>query len=52
MLDTGTYERGIKITDAQIADLEATQLHRHDFHGDWNYTLTARHDTTRPTNPA
>ena len=40
-LDTNTYERGIKITDKQIKALETTQLHRHEFHGDWNYTLTA-----------
>jgi Rhodopirellula transposase DDE domain len=51
VLDTTTYERGIKITDKQIATLEATQLHRHEFHGDWNYTLTADHTTTRPTEP-
>src|SRR5512135_2380760 len=38
VLDTTTYDRGIKITDNQIAAaLEATQLHRHEFHGDWNY---------------
>ena len=35
-LDQGTYERGIKITDKQMA---ALNLHRHDFHGDWNYTI-------------
>ena len=51
VLDTTTYERGIKITDKQITALEATQLHRHEFHGDWNYTLTADHATTRPTPP-
>jgi Rhodopirellula transposase DDE domain len=51
MLDTTTYERGIKITDKQIAALEATQLHRHQFHGDWNYTLTADPTATRPTTP-
>ena len=51
VLDTNTYERGIKITNKQIAYLEATQLHRHDFHGDWNYTLTADRNTTRPTKP-
>ena len=51
MLDTTTYDRGIKITDKQIAALEATQLHRHEFHGDWNYTLTANHTATRPTEP-
>jgi hypothetical protein len=50
-LDTGTYERGIKITDKQIAALEATQLHRHQFHGDWNYTLTADRTATRPKEP-
>jgi len=51
VLDTTTYDRGIKITDKQIAALEATQLHRHEFHGDWNYTLTANHTPTRPTPP-
>jgi hypothetical protein len=35
-LDTNDYPSGIKITDAQI---EALNLHRHDFHGDWNYTI-------------
>ena len=51
VLDTTTYDRGIKITDNQIAALEATQLHRHEFHGDWNYTLAADHTATRPTAP-
>jgi len=35
-LDTNDYPSGIKITDAQI---DALNLHRHDFHGDWNYTI-------------
>ena len=35
-LDPGTYPTGIQITDAQIT---ALPLHRHRFHGDWNYTL-------------
>ena len=35
-LDTNTYPTGIKITDQQMADLPIT---RHDFHGEWNYTL-------------
>jgi Rhodopirellula transposase. len=51
VLDTTTYDRGIKITDRQITALEATQLRRHEFHGDWNYTLTADHIATRPTKP-
>jgi hypothetical protein len=46
VLDTTTYDRGVKITDKQIAAPEATQLHRHEFHGDWNYTLTADHTAT------
>ncbi|KAA5595406.1 ISAzo13-like element transposase-related protein, partial [Blastochloris sulfoviridis] len=28
---------GVKITDA---DLEAVNLTRHDFHGEWNYTIS------------
>ena len=36
-LDNAIYPTGIKISDAQLAALPIT---RHDFHGDWNYTLT------------
>ncbi|TXL74811.1 ISAzo13 family transposase [Vineibacter terrae] len=35
-LDPNTYPAGIKISDA---DLQAINLKRHDFHGDWNYTV-------------
>jgi hypothetical protein len=35
-LDEGTYPKGVKITDKQMA---ALPLHKHDFHPDWNYTL-------------
>lgn len=35
-LDDGDYPKGVKITDQQMA---ALPLSRHDFHGDWNYTL-------------
>ena len=39
-LDTGEYPKGIKIPAGQITDLEKTGiLHRHDFHGEWNYTV-------------
>ena len=34
--DTSTYPTGIKITDQQMAALPIT---RHEFHGEWNYTL-------------
>ncbi|MQB01851.1 MAG: hypothetical protein GEU78_16490 [Actinobacteria bacterium] len=35
-LDEGTYPKGVKITDKQMAELPLT---KHEFHGDWNYTL-------------
>jgi transposase len=35
-IDRGTYPQGIKISDDQMASI---QLERHDFHGDWNYTI-------------
>ncbi len=39
MLDTNTYQKGIKITDHQMETFEAEHLDRHDFHGDWNYSV-------------
>jgi transposase len=41
-LDEGTYPKGVKINDAEMA---ALPLHRHEFHGDWNYTLTPQMTT-------
>jgi len=38
-LDKNKYPKGVKTTDAQLA---AINLTRHDFHGDWNYTITPR----------
>jgi hypothetical protein len=35
-IDSGTYPAGVKISDAQMALLN---LERHEFHGDWNYTI-------------
>jgi hypothetical protein len=35
-LDPEAYERGIEITDEQLA---AVNITRHTFHGDWNYTV-------------
>ena len=35
-LDTNNYPTGVAIGDAQMA---ALPLDRHDWHGDWNYTL-------------
>ena len=36
--DTEWYAKGVKITNAAM---DALPLTRHDWHGDWNYTLTA-----------
>jgi len=47
---TNTSTRGIKISDRDMAEFEDRHLVRHDFHGDWNYTITAANnpDVTRP----
>jgi transposase len=44
-LDTGSYTKGIKISDRQMKDLERQSLRRHDFHGEWNYTLIPANTT-------
>ena len=41
-LDETDYPKGIKVSNAELAKVN---LHRHDFHGDWNYTI-------RPANHA
>jgi hypothetical protein len=38
-LDPNTYPAGIKVSDAE---LEAVDLTRHDFHGEWNYTISPK----------
>lgn len=39
-LNTGSYPKGIKIPDRDMKTLETTGiLTRHDFHGEWNYSL-------------
>ena len=45
-LDTNTYPTGVTISDTQLAGLPIT---RHDWHGDWNYTL--RPDQPDPGTP-
>jgi hypothetical protein len=39
-LDEGSYQRGIEVTDEQLA---AVNITRNEFHGDWNYTVTPSH---------
>jgi hypothetical protein len=38
-LDTNHYETAIKVSDEELAQL---RLQRHEFHGDWNYTISPR----------
>jgi hypothetical protein len=38
-LDPNAYPAGIKVSDAE---LEAVNLSRHDFHGEWNYTISPK----------
>jgi len=39
VLDENRYPAGTQISDEQMDDLEARGLTRHEFHGEWNYTL-------------
>jgi hypothetical protein len=41
-LDDHDYPTGIRISDA---DMQALPLHRHEWHGEWNYSLTPGPDT-------
>ena len=43
-LDPNTYPAGIKVSEAQ---LNTVNLKRHEFHGDWNYTIEP--NTALPT---
>jgi len=38
-LDQATYPKGVKVSDEELASLP---LVRHEFHGDWNYTVHPR----------
>jgi transposase len=42
--DTAAYPLGTRITDRQMRALEKQAITRHDWHGEWNYTL---HPTPR-----
>lgn len=52
-LDTGTYPKGIRIADKDMKAFEASHLQRHQFHGDWNYTIMGiGADQTHPETPS
>ena len=38
-LDRNKYPKGVKVSNAQF---DAINITRHDFHGDWNYTIKPR----------
>jgi Rhodopirellula transposase DDE domain len=38
-LDTNRYSTGIKVSDEQLARV---RIKPHEFHGDWNYTISPR----------
>jgi hypothetical protein len=35
-IDPNTYPKGVKVDDDEMA---ALNIHRHEFHGEWNYTI-------------
>jgi hypothetical protein len=35
-IDPNTYPAGVKVSDIEM---DAINIQRHDFHGDWNYTI-------------
>lgn len=43
-LDEHDYEKGVRVTDEQMAELN---MKRHEFHGDWNYTIRPRRKSRR-----
>jgi hypothetical protein len=49
VLDENDCPTGLKVTDQEMKQVEDRQLTRHEFHGEWNYTLLA---APRPAAPA
>ena len=39
VLDKNLYPKGVKVSDQQMEEI---QLRRDDFHGEWNYTISAK----------
>jgi transposase len=40
-IDSKAYPKGVKVTDAEM---DALNIHRHHFHGEWNYTIMPTSD--------
>ena len=43
-LDEREYEKGVQVSDEQMSQLN---IKRHEFHGDWNYTLRPQRKRAR-----
>jgi hypothetical protein len=41
-IDQSRYPKGVKVSDAEMATLN---IQRHNFQGDWNYTISPRQQT-------
>ena len=46
-LDRGRYPLGVKVRDKELATVP---LRRHEFHGEWNYTVHSGHRPDTPQN--
>jgi len=40
--DAGEYPPSVPVSDSEMAQV---QMHQHDFHGEWNYTISPRNTT-------
>jgi len=47
-LDENIYPTGIKVTDQEFAAIKRDHLRRHDYHGEWNYTIVPAPDPEEP----
>ncbi|MCL2460620.1 MAG: ISAzo13 family transposase [Euryarchaeota archaeon] len=44
VIDTSTYPRGIKVSDEEF---DLINIKRHEFHGEWNYTISPQSQSVR-----
>ena len=52
VLDENAYPTGLKVSDQQMKNIEERHLARHEFHGEWNYTLHPAPAPAPPPDPA
>jgi len=44
VIDTNTYPRGIKVSDEEF---KLININKHQFHGEWNYTVSPQSQSVR-----